>query len=207
LQRFGSVTCKHKEFSGRKTVLMDATRSSLLIIDVQEKLYPACQDPDQIIANCCFLVKCANRLEVPVIVTEQYPKGLGHTAQPIVDLLEKPGNSTEGGNVVSKMAFSAIPADGFVEKMEENQGRDQVVVAGMETHVCVLQTVMDLIDRGREVYVVSDAVTSRSPHDKIFGLERMRDAGAKIVTRESVMFEWLRVAGTPEFKELSALIK
>ncbi len=188
-------------------MLMDATRSSLLIIDVQEKLYPACLEPDQIIANCCFLIKCANRLEVPVIVTEQYPKGLGHTAKPIVDLLEKPGDSAEGGNVVSKVAFSAAPADGFIEKMEENQGRDQVVVAGMETHVCVLQTVMDLIERGREVYVVSDAVTSRSQHDKIFGLERMRDAGAKIVTRESVMFEWLRVAGTPEFKELSALIK
>ena len=188
-------------------MLMDVTRSSLLIIDVQEKLYPACEAPDQILANCCFLVKCANRLEVPVIVTEQYPKGLGHTAKQIVELLEKPNDSAEGGSVISKVAFSAIPADGFIEKMEENQGRDQVVVAGMETHVCVLQTVMDLIERGREVYVVADAVTSRSPHDKIFGLERMRDAGAKIVTRESVMFEWLRVAGTTEFKELSALIK
>jgi nicotinamidase-related amidase len=94
-----------------------------------------------------------------------------------------------------------------MEKIEETPGRDQIVIAGMETHVCVLQTVMELIDRGREVYVVADAVTSRSIHDKIFGLERMRDAGAKIVTRESVMFEWLRVAGTPEFKELSALIK
>lgn len=188
-------------------MLMDVARSSLLIIDVQEKLYPACQEPEQTIANCRFLVTCANRLGVPVIVTEQYPKGLGHTAKPILDLLEKPGDAADGGNVVSKIAFSAIPADGFIEKMEENAGRDQVVVVGMETHVCVLQTVMELIERGRDVYVVADAVTSRSMHDKIFGLERMRDAGAKIVTRESVMFEWLRVAGTPEFKELSALIK
>lgn len=188
-------------------MLMDATRASLLIIDVQDKLYPACQDPELIVANCCFLVKCANRLGVPVIVTEQYPKGLGHTAKPILDLLEKPGDSQAGGNVVSKIAFSAIPTDGFLEKIEESAGRDQIVVAGMETHVCVLQTVMELLERGREVYVVADAVTSRSQHDKIFGLERMRDAGAKIVTRESVMFEWLRVAGTPEFKELSALIK
>jgi len=188
-------------------VLMDATRASLLIIDVQEKLYPACQEPEQIIDNCCFLIKCANRLGVPVVVTEQYPKGLGHSAKPILELLEQPANASEGGNVVAKTAFSAVPADGFIEKMEENPGRDQVVVAGMESHVCVLQTVMELIERGREVYVVADAVTSRSQHDKIFGLERMRDAGAKIVTRESVMFEWLRVAGTPEFKELSALIK
>jgi len=188
-------------------VLMDATRASLLIIDVQEKLYPACQEPEQIVANCCFLVKCANRLGVPVIVTEQYPKGLGHTAKDILDLVEKPGDAAAGGNVVSKVAFSAVPADGFIEKMEETPGRDQVVVAGMETHVCVLQTVMELLERGREVYVVADAVTSRSMSDKIFGIERMRDAGAKIVTRESVMFEWLRVAGSPEFKELSALIK
>ncbi|WP_417805979.1 hydrolase [Thalassospira lucentensis] len=186
---------------------MDATRSSLLIIDVQEKLYPACQEPEQIIENCRFLVKCANRLGVPVIVTEQYPKGLGHTAPEILELVEKPADVADGGNVIAKVAFSAVPADGFIDKIEENTGRDQVVVIGMETHVCVLQTVMELIERGREVYVVSDAVTSRSQHDKIFGLERMRDAGAKIVTRESVMFEWLRVAGTPEFKELSALIK
>jgi len=188
-------------------VLMDASRASLVIIDVQEKLYPACQDPDQTVENCCFLVKCANRLNVPVIVTEQYPKGLGHTAPAILDLMMKASDTADGGNVVSKVSFSSVPADGFMEKIEETPGRDQIVIAGMETHVCVLQTVMELIDRGREVYVVADAVTSRSMHDKIFGLERMRDAGAKIVTRESVMFEWLRVAGTPEFKELSALIK
>ena len=188
-------------------MLMDATRASLLIIDVQEKLYPACQEPEQTMANCCFLVKCANRLGVPVLVTEQYPKGLGHTAPEILELVAQTGDGPEGGNVISKVAFSAVPADGFIDKIEENTGRDQVVVVGMETHVCVLQTVMELIERGREVYLVADAVTSRSMHDKIFAIERMRDAGAKIVTRESVMFEWLRVAGTPEFKELSALIK
>ncbi|MEQ9567955.1 MAG: hydrolase, partial [Pseudomonadales bacterium] len=87
-------------------MLMNAARSSLLIIDVQEKLYPACQEPEQTIANCRFLVTCANRLGVPVIVTEQYPKGLGHTAQPILDLLEKPDDAVDGGNVVSKIAFS-----------------------------------------------------------------------------------------------------
>ncbi|MCC9622511.1 hydrolase [Thalassospira sp. MA62] len=182
-------------------MLMDATRSSLLIIDVQEKLYPACQDPQGTIDACCFLVKCANRMDVPVIVTEQYPKGLGHTASAILDLLP------DTDNVIPKVAFSAIPAEGFVEKIAEGTGRDQVIVAGMETHVCVLQTVLELLERGRDVYVVADAVTSRRADDKIFGLERMRDAGAKIVTRESVMFEWLRVAGTPAFKELSALIK
>ncbi|WP_417814165.1 isochorismatase family protein [Thalassospira alkalitolerans] len=186
---------------------MDASRASLVIIDVQEKLYPACEEPEQTVEACCFLVKCANRLDVPVIVTEQYPKGLGHTAPAILDLVMKSSSTVDGGNVVSKVSFSSVPADGFMENIEETPGRDQIVIAGMETHVCVLQTVMELIDRGREVYVVSDAVTSRSMADKIFGLERMRDAGAKIVTRESVMFEWLRVAGTPEFKELSALIK
>ncbi|RCK48673.1 isochorismatase [Thalassospira profundimaris] len=185
-------------------MLMDAARSTLVIVDVQEKLYPACLDPVDMIDACCFLLKCANRLSVPAIVTEQYPKGLGHTAKSILDLLEQ---ESDGSNVVDKISFSCLGAEGFLAKLEENHGRDQVVVAGMETHVCVLQTVLDLIERGREVFVVADAVSSRKPHDRIFGLERMRDAGAKIVTRESVMFEWLRVAGTPEFKELSALIR
>ncbi|MFH1805668.1 MAG: hydrolase [Pseudomonadota bacterium] len=182
-------------------MLMDADRSFLVIIDVQEKLYPACLEPAQSVAACTFLQKCANRLGVPTIVTEQYPKGLGHSAPEILALLP------ENGHVVAKTHFSSVPADGFMDKIEEFPGRDQIVIAGMETHVCVLQTVMELMGRGRDVFVVSDAVSSRSQHDRIFGLERMRDAGAKIVTRESVMFEWLRVAGTPEFKELSALIK
>ncbi|OKH89570.1 hydrolase [Thalassospira sp. TSL5-1] len=185
-------------------MLMDAARSTLVIVDVQEKLYPACLDPVEMIEACCFLLKCANRLSVPAIVTEQYPKGLGHTAKSILDLLEQ---DSDGSNVVDKISFSCLGAKEFLTKLEENHGRDQVVVAGMETHVCVLQTVLDLIERGREVFVVADAVSSRKQHDRIFGLERMRDAGAKIVTRESVMFEWLRVAGTPEFKELSALIR
>ncbi len=188
-------------------MLMDADRSTLVIVDVQEKLYPACLDPVEMIDACCFLLKCANRLSVPVIVTEQYPKGLGHTAKSILDLLDNGQDVADGGNVIPKISFSCVGAEGFLTKLEDNHGRDQVVVAGMETHVCVLQTVLDLIERGREVFVVADAVSSRKQHDRIFGLERMRDAGAKIVTRESVMFEWLRVAGTPEFKELSALIR
>ncbi|WP_349592438.1 hydrolase [Thalassospira sp. NFXS8] len=188
-------------------MLMDVTRSVLVIVDVQEKLYPACLDPVETVDACCFLLKCANRLSVPAIVTEQYPKGLGHTSKPILDLLENAKDIADGGNVVRKNSFSCVIADGFIDKLEEIPGRDQVVIAGMETHVCVLQTVLDLIDRGREVFVVADAVTSRKQEDRIFGIERMRDAGAGIVTRESVMFEWLRVAGTPEFKELSALIR
>ena len=112
-------------------MLMDASRASLVIIDVQEKLYPACQDPDQTVENCCFLVKCANRLNVPVIVTEQYPKGLGHTAAPILDLVMKASDTVDGGNVVSKVSFSSVPADGFMEKIEETPGRDQIVIAGM----------------------------------------------------------------------------
>ncbi|WP_254424220.1 hydrolase [Thalassospira marina] len=188
-------------------MLMDAARSTLVIVDVQDKLYPACLDPVETVDACCFLLKCANRLSVPAIITEQYPKGLGRTSKPILDLLDNDANVADGGNVVSKISFSCVGEDSFVTKLEENPGRDQVVVAGMETHVCVLQTVIELLDRGREVFVVADAVTSRKQHDRIFGIERMRDAGARIVTRESVMFEWLRVAGTPEFKELSALIR
>lgn len=181
-------------------MLMDAQRSVLLIIDVQEKLYPACLQPEQTIDACRFLVTCANRLEIPTVITEQYPKGLGHTAPEILALL--PDNQA-----IEKTSFSSVAAEGFIDRLEDIPGRDQVIVAGMETHVCVLQTVIELLDRGRDVYVVADAVTSRNQHDMIYGLERMRDAGSKIVTRESVMFEWLRKAGTPEFKELSALIK
>ncbi len=96
--------------------MMDASRSSLVIIDVQEKLYPACLDTERTVENCCFLVKCANRLNVPVVVTEQYPKGLGHTAPEILNLLEKTGDVQDGGNVVSKISFSSVPADGFLER-------------------------------------------------------------------------------------------
>ncbi|HXC23890.1 MAG TPA: isochorismatase family protein, partial [Solirubrobacteraceae bacterium] len=138
------------------------------------------------------LVRGARILGVPRIVSEQYPKGLGHTA-PEVELEDEP--------IVEKTVFSAARAEGF-----ELAGRKQAIVCGIETHVCVSQTVQDLLARGIEVHVPADAVGSRHAIDYERGLERLERAGAVVTTVESVLFELLERAGTPEFKEVQRLI-
>ena len=182
-------------------MLLDAEKSVLLIIDVQEKLWPACVNGARLIEDCVFLIACARRLGVPVLVSEQYPRGLGRSAPAILKALG------DAGTVIAKLHFSCVPDPTFQEELSRCAGRDQIVIAGMETHVCVLQTALDLAARGHDVHVCGDAVTSRARHDIDLGLERMRAEGVAIVSRESVMFEWLRVAGTPEFRELSKLIR
>ncbi len=141
---------------------------------------------------CAKLLQGARILEVPRIVSEQYPKGLGHTA-PEVELQDEP--------IVEKTVFSAARAEGF-----DLAGRSQAIVCGIETHVCVSQTVHDLLERGVEVHVPADAVGSRHQLDYERGLERLERAGAVVSTVESVLFELLERAGTPEFKEVQRLI-
>jgi hypothetical protein len=142
--------------------------------------------------GCAKLLQAARILEVPCLISEQYPKGLGHTA-PEVGLQDEPR--------IEKTVFSAARAEGF-----ELSGRTQAVVCGIETHVCVSQTVHDLLDRGVEVHVPADAVGSRYELDYERGLERLERAGAVVSTVESVLFELLERAGTPEFKAVQKLI-
>jgi len=170
------------------------TTSMLLHIDLQERLLPAIAGGDTAVANAVWLTGIARRLAVPVGATEQYPAGLGHTAAALAALLLP-------GETVEKIHFSAV-RDGCLGALR-GLDRSQIVVTGSETHVCVLQTVLDLQQSGKQVFVVADAVGSRADSDKQLALARMRDAGVAIVSREMVAFEWLQRAGTEVFREIS----
>ncbi|MCR6666771.1 MULTISPECIES: hydrolase [Methyloversatilis] len=175
-------------------MLIDRQRSSLLLIDMQERLLPAMDDADRLLDNVVWMVKIAQRLSVPVLVSEQYPKGLGPTVQTLRDLI--PAES-----IVPKMHFSCV-SDGCLKPLLD-ESRPQVIVCGIESHICVLQTSMDLQSSGRQVFVVADCVASRDPSNRGLALERLRQHGVVIVSREMVAFEWLGAAGSEEFREIS----
>lgn len=175
-------------------MLIDAKQSSLLVVDVQERLLPAIDDWQRTLDAVIWLVRVAKRLQVPVLASEQYPQGLGHTHPDL--LAELPQAS-----VAEKIHFSCTP-DACLDPLPGSE-RQQVVVCGTEAHVCVMQTVVDLSAAGKDVFVVADAISSRTPENKRLALERMRQHGIEIVSREMVAFEWLRVAGTPLFREIS----
>jgi nicotinamidase-related amidase len=172
--------------------LLSRPRTTLMVVDVQEG-FRAYETFEAVAHACAKLVEASRILDLPRIVSEQYPKGLGPTA---------PEVGLDGEPVIEKTVFSAVRADGF-----GLNGRDQVVVCGIETHVCVSQTAHDLLQRGVEVHIPADAVGSRHQRDYEWGLERLARAGAVVTTVESVLFELLGRAGTPEFKQVQALIK
>ncbi len=176
-------------------MLMRAETSCLLVVDFQERLMPAIHDADRTLANGAWLIQIAQRLEVPVLASEQYPKGLGHTVAAIRELL--PAEA-----FMEKLHFSCA-ADRDCMRRIDALNREQMVIIGAEAHVCVLQTVLDLRAVGKEVYLVADAVSSRSPRDVELALERMRAEGVRVVSREMVAFEWLHQAGTDQFREIS----
>jgi nicotinamidase-related amidase len=171
--------------------LLARDRAALIVIDVQEGFRPY-RSFEPVAKASAKLLEGARILDVPRLVSEQYPKGLGHTAAEVGLQDEQP---------IEKTVFSAARADGF-----DLGGREQVVVCGIETHVCVSQTVHDLLDRGLEVHVPADAVGSRNAIDYERGLERMERAGAVVTTVEAALFELLERAGTPEFKAVQKLI-
>lgn len=179
---------------------LDTGSTLLMIIDFQEKLCKA-MDPGILagqISNVAMLLEAAGVLGVPVLVTEQYPSGLGET---IRELKEKfPGTPLE------KTSFSCC-GEGSVQERIEELGRRNIVVCGMEAHICVLQTVLDLIGKGHHVHVVSDAVMSRKKENWRMGLEIASAAGAVITSAETVLFQLLKRAGTPEFRKLSKLVR
>ncbi len=182
----------------RSPELLSRHESRLLIVDVQEKLVSKIVQLERMLANCRMLIQGAKILSVPVFATEQYPKGLGKLVPQLSELLDKPSE---------KLRFSCAEVLDWGTAAEQADDRYQIVVAGMEAHVCVLQTVLDLLGNGYQVYVVADAVSSRTEFDWKIALDRMSAAGATIVTTESVLFEWCEVSGTPEFKQISQLIK
>lgn len=179
-------------------MLIKADRSALLVIDIQDKLAPAMNNIEGVVENTGILMRAAARLKIPHLVSEQYPQGLGATVGALAEL--------GAGEAAGKVTFSCMADGGYVSRFNA-LGRDQAVVAGIEAHVCVLQTAMDLLERNVQVFVVADATASRSPDSHAMALHRIGGAGAEIVTTEMVLFEWLGRAGTPAFKDLSKLIK
>lgn len=169
----------------------------LLVIDFQARLMPVIHGGDEAVANAGRLLGAAEALAVPVLVTEQNPKGLGET---VPELARASGE----GPVVVKMEFDACRGGGILHALPTGH---QIVVAGCEAHVCVLQTVLGLLHRSRQVFVVADAVGSRRPENRDAALRRMERAGAEVVTTEMVIFEWLGTADHPAFKRVISLVK
>lgn len=182
-------------------MLISKTDSCLLIIDVQERLTPAMYEPRRIIDGCARLLKAADILNIPVIITEQYPKGLG---QSFFDIREA---APEKAVYFAKTNLSAVREDGFMDRLTA-LNKKQIVIAGIEEHICVLQTAVELKEAGFNVFVVTDASGCRSPENERIAVRRLEQEGVFLAGVEMVLFEWLRKAGSPEFKDIqNRLIK
>lgn len=179
--------------------MIDAEGALLLVVDVQERLLPAMSEPAVIERNCSVLMESAQQLGVPMLLSEQYPKGLGHTIPSLA------ANAPEG-STFAKVDFSCC-RDAAIMKEIENFSRKQAILCGVESHVCVLQTALDLQQRGFDVFVAIDATGSRSEESKQIARDRMVAAGVTVVTTEMVVFELLKTAASPQFKALSRLIQ
>jgi nicotinamidase-related amidase len=178
---------------------LDRERSALVVVDVQEAFRPAVVHFDEVVENVAILVQGARILDIPVLVTEQYPEGLGGTVPEV-------SRHLDGIEPIEKVCFSAAEAPGFAKRLSDS-GRDQVLLSGIESHVCVSQTADDLLEAGSEVHVAQDAVSSRSEQNRNLGLHKMEHAGAVITSVEAALFELLREAGSPEFKEIQKLVR
>ncbi len=175
---------------------LDRERAALVLVDVQEAFRKAVPDFEQVAAAAGTLAEGAASLGVPVIVTEQYPQGLGHTVPEVAERLP------EGTEPLEKVRFSAAEADGF-----DLGGRGQAIVCGVEAHVCVNQTVLDLLEEGVEVHLATDAVGSRTEQNRSLGIHKAEQAGAVLTSVETALFELLRGSDAPEFKQVQGLVK
>lgn len=182
----------------RSHELLSRQSSRLLVVDVQDKLVPLIPVAEQLIRNCRRLIQAARLIDVPVYATEQYPQGLGRTVSELAELL---------GDALTKQRFSGSEALDWGSAAALDDDRDQVVVAGMEAHVCVLQTALDLISQGFRVYIPADSVASRNKLDWKLALDRLAASGATVTTTESVLFEWCETSAAAQFKQISQLIK
>ena len=184
----------------RSSLLVDSKDSILVVVDVQEKLTGAMPKGVQtrIFEQINILLTASETLSIPVIVTEQYPAGLGNTAAEL--------NISGSMVIVEKTHFSCVKEEKFLTQIEANNGRKQIILTGMESHICILQTAFDLQLQGYQVYVVEDAISSRSKANQYNALQRLRNAGIVVTNVESMIFEWLGDAKHPAFKSLSKLI-
>ena len=176
-------------------MLMKAEQSILILIDLQEKLMPAISHGVEVLQQCTTLATIAGLLDVPVVGTEQLPEKLGPNVASVRELCHQ---------TLGKHHFDACP-DGLIDALPE--GRQQIVIGGCETHVCMMQTALSLLDAGYKVWVVADATGSRNEFDRDVALDRLSESGARLVTLEMVAFEWMRDCRHPQFKTIQKLIK
>ncbi len=179
--------------------MLNSADAVLLVVDIQEKLFRAMHDQDSLLAASEKMIKGANVLEIPIIWTEQNPNGLGPTLPNFVSLL-KPELR------VSKMSFSCCGEPAFIRLLNSLE-RGQVLLMGIESHVCVYQTGMDLLQMDREVQVITDCVSSRTLENRLIGIEKLKMSGAKISSAEMSLFEMLKAAEGPKFKEMLKVVK
>ncbi len=178
---------------------LERTDSVLLIIDVQEKLLKVMKVKEEVVKNCLHLIELAKTYNIPILVTEQYPKGLGQTFEEIRGALPS-------YDPIEKLTFNCCEDPLFLERIKEVNKRN-VIIVGMETHICVLQTCIGLLKMGLNIHIVKDAVCSRFKENWKTGIELMRDAGAVITCTETILFQVLKIAGTEEFRAISRRIK
>jgi len=184
-----------------KTELLSQSNSVLVLVDIQQRLVEAMPDTTalDLIKSAQILSEAAHTLAVPILVTEQYPKGLGATVTELKSTLD------DCSIIIEKTHFSCAKVEAFAEYLESS-GRKQVILAGMESHICILQTALDLQAQGFQVYVIEDAVCSRTNENKKNALQRLQQANVVITNVESTLFEWLGDARHPDFKAVSKLI-
>ena len=173
--------------------------SIVVLIDVQGKLAELMHDKQQLYRHLQILLRGARILGIPILWLEQYPKGLGPTVAEVAEILDDL-------DPIDKISFSACGSERFQQALRDS-GRKSVAVAGIESHVCVYQTTRDLLTAGYRVEVIGDAVSSRSSDNRQAGLQRMASLGAGMMSTEMILFEWLREAGSDEFKEISRLVR
>jgi len=178
---------------------IDRENSIGLVIDLQEKVLPVIHEQEKLLKNILILIRSMQVLEIPVLITEQYVKGLGSTVPSVASILK-------GIERIEKHSFSCCDEPKLMLQLASS-GKENVIISGIESHVCVLQTVTDLLKNGFRPIVVEDCVSSRKESDKRTAIQRMQKEGAIITTYESILFELLRYSGTEEFKAISRLVK
>ena len=182
-----------------KKFILDKEDSILLIVDIQERLATVMKERERVVRNNLHLIELAKMINLPIVVTEQNPKGLGRTGEELHSALP-------AYQPIEKTSFNCCGEPSFVAEMRK-LGRKKIILTGMETHICVLQTATGLLQDGFMPHVVQDAICSRTEENWRTGIEFMRDAGAVVTCTETVLFQLLKVAGTEEFKKISARIK
>ena len=181
--------------------LLSSADTVLVVIDVQERLIAAMKKGPLVVWNTRRLIDGAKLFDAPVIVTEQYPQGLGPTVPELIAVLP------ENVPVFEKKTYSACLVPEFVDALRNGENIRKVLLTGIESHVCVLQTALDLLSRGYEVHLVADAVSSRFASDYDIALRRLESSGVMLTTTESALFQWCRTAAAPQFKELSRIVR